>query len=243
MFGSVILKLQSLNNLFSLSPAAALKPSDYLLMWFYLGVEFPQDSNFPKFLHFTKKTPHSTSLSHLHLFLPLFIATSLSPFTVRLLRYIGPTVPHIIISENTHTQCTYCSTDGLHGLFPTDEQVNIYLPRLSFFHSHPSIPPIIASLSRPPCHTSFFSLLSFSGIFCPNGLAFVLSRGALTGICCANTLAYTCTYFENMMKRMAVCIWKLIHTCMHIMRASANKELIIIGLKTMACYMKLNSTH
>lgn len=37
----------------------------------------------------------------------------------------------------------------------------------------------------------------FSGFFYPSGLAFILSQEALTGICCANTLAYTWIYDEE----------------------------------------------
>lgn len=175
----------------------------------------------------------------MHLFLSLFSSPRLSfPSPSDSYATAAP-LRHTLTFQGTHTAAQM-------GCMVSFRQMNRQIftfPDCLSSTLDPSIPPPNSFLCTPPCHIHlFFHCCRFSAFVCPSGLAFILSRGPLTGICFANTLAYTCTYFEYMVKRMAVFTWEVICTCMHVWRASANKELIIV-LKTMARFMKLNSTN
>lgn len=129
-------------------------------MWFYLRVEFPQD-RLSKLFTFDNASPQGPSLSHLHLFLPLLIAMFLSPLTVRLLHNSGPNVPHIIISEDTHTAHTLqhrwvarSLSDRWIGKYLLSQIV--FLPLSSF---HPSTHRLPLYTFMP--HSSFFPCCRF----------------------------------------------------------------------------------
>lgn len=141
---------------FTLFPAAGLflthshiivKPSDYMLMWFYLGVEFPQGSSF---LHLTANLPTALCSS----------SSCLSPFTVRLLRYSGPSVPHIIISENTHTAHTVQHRWVAQSL--SSRWIGNYLPSWIFFLPFfPLLRPLPSSLHLHAPLICFFLAVKF----------------------------------------------------------------------------------
>ncbi len=133
-------------------------------MWFYLGVEFPQD-RLCKLFTFDNASPHSPSLSHLHLFLPLLLAVFLSPFTLRLLHHSRPSVPHIIISENTHTHSAHSLQHRWLAWSLSDRWIGkyllsqiVFLPLSSF---HPSTHRLLLHTSMP--HSSFFPCCLFQG--------------------------------------------------------------------------------
>lgn len=155
-----------------------VKPSDYMLMWFDLVV-------FLKTAALQTLYKQNLSTACPFLFLPLLIAISLSPCSVHLLRHSGPSVPHIIISENTHT------AHALHhrwvALSLSHRWIGKYLLSQIVFLPLSSFYPSTGLL---PLYTSMLHSCHFSGLFCPTGLAFILSQRALTGICCANMPTY-----------------------------------------------------
>lgn len=123
-----------------------------MLMWFYLGVEFPQDSSFLNYI----RLPTNLPTAH---FFPIFISSSphhvslsLSPLTVRLLRCSGPSVPHIIISENSHTARMLQHRWVAWSL--SDRWIGKYLPSQIVFLPRSSFHPYTHRL--PPCHTHLF---------------------------------------------------------------------------------------
>lgn len=106
--GSVIFQLWSSQNLFQISTQLLCNPhvprlahdhtSDCMLMRFYLGAEFPPEA---QTLVFDNEI--SSQLSSVPISASFALSSHLPPFTVRLLSCSGPSVAHIIISENTNT--------------------------------------------------------------------------------------------------------------------------------------------
>lgn len=85
------------------------KPSDCMLMQFYLGAEFPPEA---QTLAFDNKI--SSQLSPFPIFTSFALSSRLPPSAVRLLSSSGPSVPHIIISENTNTAAQMVTAASFH---------------------------------------------------------------------------------------------------------------------------------
>lgn len=125
--GSVIFQPQSSQNQFQISvqllfsyppstPRLARsyireKPSDCMLMQFYLGAEFPPEA---QTLAFGNKI--SSQLSPFPIFPSFALSSRLPPFAAQLLSCSGPSVPHIIISENTNTTTQMLTATSFHWM-------------------------------------------------------------------------------------------------------------------------------
>lgn len=141
-----------------------VKPLDYMLMCSYLVVKFPQDSSY---LHLSTNLPAAHRSS----------SPCLSPFTRRLLRCRGLSVPHIIISE-THTAHTLLHrwvAQPLSGWW-----IGNYLP-------YRIVSPSSTCILIIPPHSSVFHCCHFLRLLSPCGLGFNLSWGRLRRLFCKHT--------------------------------------------------------